>query len=286
MSDNKERRMIADTGYEVLQAVEIGKREVLLAENINATDGNFYMKAEYHYNGIIGEYDGIVYSSDFITIINQFTEAIDRHAAEVRLEIEKADIMPRPIAPDDCYPNDYDTDITGEIVAVKAEALRPEYRRGDMQLVFVTHGGGALANPRSTSVFCYHLTDGKQARYDRYQIQGRIKEIPEWARRQLDYYQNERKPVESVLPEEKVAGYAITMRIQVGKMEFVLGENPEAPSPYVTWQHLKGRPGYDLGHYLTDRDKAIRDLDRRANNERDFQNVGRSRRPREHSSAR
>ena len=286
MSENMEKRMIANTGYEVLRAVEIGKREVLLAENMNAPDGNYYMKAEYYDNGIIGEYDGIVYSSDFIAIMEQFIEALDRHTADVKLEIESADFMPQSIAADECYPNDYDADITGEIVAVKAEALRPEYRRGDVQLVFVTHGGGAMANPRSTSVFCYHLTDGKQARYDRHQIQGRIREIPEWAKIQLDLLQKEREPVESELPSEKNANYTITMRVQVGKMEFVLGENPDAPSPYVTWQHLKGRTGYDLGHYLNDRETAIKDLNRRANNEREFQNTGRCRRPRERSSAR
>ena len=286
MHDNKEKRMIADTGYEVLRSVEIGSREVLLAENMSAPDGKCYLKAEYHENGIIGEYDGVVYSPDFLTALEKFTEAIDHHAAEVRHEIETADFMPQTITPDKCYPNEYDTDITGEVVAVKADVLRPEYRRGDMQLVFVTHGGGAMANPRSTSVFCYHLTDGKQARYDRHQIQGRIKEIPYWAREQLDFYQNERKPVETELPLEKNANYTITMRIPVGNKEFVLGENLKAPSPYVTWQHLKGRPGYDLGHYLTDRDKAIKDLNRRANNERESQNMGRSRKPRERSSAR
>lgn len=36
MSENREKRMIADTGYEVLRAIEIGDREVLLAENASA----------------------------------------------------------------------------------------------------------------------------------------------------------------------------------------------------------------------------------------------------------
>ena len=32
-------------------------------------------------------------------------------------------------------------------------------------------------------------------------------------------------------------GYAIIDRMQAGAVEFVLGENPRAPQPYVTWRH-------------------------------------------------
>ena len=67
---------------------------------------------------------------------------------------------------------------------------------------------------------------------------------------------------------EKNANYSITDRIKVGKMTFVLGENPNAPSPFVTWQKMEGRSGYDVGNYMTDRESAVKDLHRRANNEK------------------
>ena len=49
------RRMVANTGYEVKHAIQMGDREILLAVNMEDLDGNFYMKAEYSENGIIAQ---------------------------------------------------------------------------------------------------------------------------------------------------------------------------------------------------------------------------------------
>ena len=48
-------------------------------------------------------------------------------------------------------------------------------------------------------------------------------------------------------------GYAIIDRMQAGAVEFVLGENPRAPQPYVTWRHIIGDASTELligGHYF------------------------------------
>ena len=47
-------------------------------------------------------------------------------------------------------------------------------------------------------------------------------------------------------------GYAIIDRMQAGAVEFVLGENPRAPQPYVTWRHIIGDASTDFywGHYF------------------------------------
>jgi len=287
MSENTEKRMVADTGYEIKHAIHIGSREILVAENMSDPDGQFYMKAEYSENGIIGQYDRVIYSSSYLAVMDEFNEGISRQIMDVKEGIERSDFQAKPITAAHCYQNDYGQDITGEIVAIEASVLRPEWRRGDCQLVFVTHGGGARANPRSSAVFCYHLSDGKEARYERHQVLGVIKEVPTWAKEQLDFIQALRE-IDS--PDchapENVGGYTITERVQVGKMLFVLGENLEAPSPYVTWQRYQGRSSYDLGHYLSDRNSAISDLHRRANNERENLALGNVRRRRDRSHAR
>jgi len=283
MSGNTEKRMIADTGYEVKQAIHLGDREILLAENMNEPDGQFYVKAEYTTNGIIGQYDRMIYSSTYLAIMEEFIGSVDRQIVALRNELVNYD--PMPITADKCYPHDYEQDITGEVVAIKASALRSEYRRGDVQLVFVTHGNGAKANPSGTGVYCFHLNDGKQTRYERYDVLGRIKEIPEWAKERLEIIQSEREPVQQTKPE-KIAGYTITKRVQVGQKEFVLGENPKAPSPYATWQHMEGRTGYDWGHYYQSRDKALADLHERANNERENLASGKSRKAKNRDDAR
>ena len=56
MSETEEKRMISDTGYEVRQAFRINGKEMLLAENQSAKDGQFYLVCSYKEYGIIGEY--------------------------------------------------------------------------------------------------------------------------------------------------------------------------------------------------------------------------------------
>jgi len=287
MNDTTEKRTVAGTGYEVIHEITMGDREVIIAEDMTAHNSQYYMKAEYRENGIIGEYSNIIYDSDYNNIMQEFLESLYKQLSSVKEDIGFCDFQPDIIKPDHCHPHDYNQDLTDKVVAVKASALRPEYRRGDNQLVYITHGGGAKANPRSTSIFCYHLNDGTTARYERHQVQGIIKNLPFWAKEQLDFYQNERKPaIPEPTQEETVGKYKITMRIQVGNTKFVLGENPKAPAPYATWQQHEGRSGYDLGHYLTDRDVAIKDLNRRASNARANLSVGIGKEQKEHNSAR
>lgn len=61
-------------------------------------------------------------------------------------------------------------------------------------------------------------------------------------------------------------GYAIIDRMQAGAVEFVLGENPRAPQPYVTWRHTIGDAPTDFywSHYFGSYHKAKADLKNRA----------------------
>ena len=183
MIENKEKRMIADTGYEVKHAIRIGDREILLAENMNDPDGRFYMKAEYSDNGLLGQYDRIITSPGYLAIMEEFVGSLECQIRAVREEIINYD--PTPITTEQCYPHDYGQSIDGKVVAIKADVLRPEYRRGDMQLVLVDGGFGAEANARGNAVYCYHLNDGRHTRFERYQVLGEIKELPEWAAERL-----------------------------------------------------------------------------------------------------
>lgn len=55
------------------------------------------------------------------------------------------------------------------------------------------------------------------------------------------------------------AGYIITQAIQIGNVEFVLGENTQDRARYVTWECKDGN-NYYWGHYTTDKLAALRDL--------------------------
>ena len=65
------------------------------------------------------------------------------------------------------------------------------------------------------------------------------------------------------------ADYKITARVRVGNSEFVLGEHPKAPAPFVTWQRNckndgDGPPNFFWGHYGADRAAMIEDFCERA----------------------
>lgn len=67
---------------------------------------------------------------------------------------------------------------------------------------------------------------------------------------------------------EVVHGYMITDRMPVGNKVFVLAHNPNAVQPWVTWQGNKNSPGYDWGHYWSERSDAWTDYFRRTDAER------------------
>lgn len=68
------------------------------------------------------------------------------------------------------------------------------------------------------------------------------------------------------------ADYKISVRVRVGNSEFVLGEHPKAPAPFVTWQRNckndgGGPPNFFWGHYGADRAAMIEDFCKRAGSE-------------------
>ena len=67
---------------------------------------------------------------------------------------------------------------------------------------------------------------------------------------------------------EVVHGYMITDRMPVNDKVFVLANNPDAVQPWVTWQGRNDCPGYDWGHYWSNRSDAWSDYFRRADAER------------------
>lgn len=70
------------------------------------------------------------------------------------------------------------------------------------------------------------------------------------------------------------AGYTILQAQTVGNQEIVLGENLNAPDPYVTWMCRNGTD-YFWGHYFSTLLSASRDYMKRINEERsDLRDTG------------
>lgn len=180
-----EKRMI-DT-YEVLNSLKIGSREIFVAENLDAADGEKYMVGYAVINGIREVYSDCAVSDDYIEIIEDFGKRIVNEAQLHREKIQKLELSDKIITSAECFPIDESIDIHGKIVAMKASSLRPEYRRADRQLYLVTGGFGASANSRGRAVFCTNLHTGEKTRFERYQVLGEVKPecMPEWAKTRI-----------------------------------------------------------------------------------------------------
>lgn len=72
-----------------------------------------------------------------------------------------------------------------------------------------------------------------------------------------------------MMNERTNAGYRIIDSIHVGTKEFVLGVNEKIENMYVTWQCANGTD-YFWGHYTDSREKAEKDLQARAAEERRY----------------
>lgn len=169
-----EKRMVGD--YTVLCAVNIGSREIILAENEQDKNGERFLCCYGERNDIFQRYSECAVGDDYIDAALFFAERIKRDAELFRSEVEKLDIPVTVIAEADCIPDHYKNDINGKVIAINPAVLKPEYRRADRQLYLVTGGFGASANSRGSAVFCTNLYDGKPTRYERMDVMGEVKQ--------------------------------------------------------------------------------------------------------------
>ena len=181
ISMENEKRKVGD--YTVLCAVNIGSREIILAENEQSTNGERFLCCYGERNDIFEKFTECAVGGDYIDATLFFAERIKQDAEKFRAEVEKLDIPVTVITQADCIPDHYKNDINGKIIAINPAILKPEYQRADRQLFLVAGGFGASANSRGSAVFCKNLYDGKNTRYERMDVLGEVKPecMPDWA---------------------------------------------------------------------------------------------------------
>lgn len=196
MTEQYEKRMAGN--YEIIHAVHIGDKEIVLGENPADTDGQIYMCAFCQANELFARYDEVMVSDDYPEIVKIFGERVAAQAEKTREELFKPKfqgIKNTPITAEGCTVINYDDNIHNKIVVIKPEALRREYRSATHQLKLCTGGFGASARSRGSACFCVDLYTGESARFDRRDILGtmEVEQLPEWARLGLEQYQQKQR---------------------------------------------------------------------------------------------
>ncbi len=187
MIENGEVRKCQD--YVITEAIQIGKIEVVLGENMQDKDGRFYLVANYESNELFSRYVNARAGNNYLDAISIFANRIQ---AEIdRLQEEMKNYPTDVITSDKCE-SIIGKDFEGEIIVIKADCLSPEYRNEGCQIVRCTGGNGARARGLGSSVFCKGFFDGVECKYSRADVLGILKpeHYPEWLEDKLAIHNN------------------------------------------------------------------------------------------------
>ena len=175
MDIDQEKRMAGD--YEIIHALHIGDREIVLGENPSATEDERYVCAFCQQHEIFANYTEVMVSDDYPELVKLFGERVAEQAEKTRIALNGPKIQGIPnsaITAEDCEQVSYQEDIRGKVVVIRPEVLRREYRHATCQLQLCTSGSGAYPNSRGTACYCTELYSGQRARFERSDILGVI----------------------------------------------------------------------------------------------------------------
>lgn len=181
-------RFAAD-GYKIIQSVEINGMEIVIAENPAAEKP--YLAWRRSLDEAFGAESHMLplYSSDYLEALKGFI--LSQSACVDSLSLERlyrgSAVADAPLAIGDCVPGGMDADLKGKVVAIKADALRPEYRARSHQLTLATGGFGCSPGSRGSAVYGTNIYSGEQDRWDRRDILGVVRDdaLPGWVHEKL-----------------------------------------------------------------------------------------------------
>ena len=180
---NEDKRKIGE--YTVRNAMYVGRKEYALCENMNDPHGMFYMTCVVTANDLFEFYSEVLSSDNYLEIADLYTDRVKNAVKELIAEEKK---LPPGIVTADMCDSIRDKNLEGEIIVIKANVLRPEYRSQAHQIVLAKGGNGARANARGSAVFCEYLTDCRSTRFERMDVLGILKKehYPEWVKKRVE----------------------------------------------------------------------------------------------------
>lgn len=169
--------------YEITQSIHIGEKEIVLG--MDEGSEHPYFCAYYEYNELFGQYVDCMVGNDYAEMLGIYAQRIKTESENLKVERNSVTVPKEVITAELCYPNDYKKSIEGKVIVIRPEVLLPEYQTADRQLWLCTGGFGSYANSRGTACYCTNLYSGKECRWNRADVLGEMKELPEWAKDRL-----------------------------------------------------------------------------------------------------
>ncbi len=171
--------------YTVSGTFKIGKREIVLGEDMQKKDGYYYLLADCEHKGIFAKYSNITVCDDYFEIIEEF---IDRCKSEVQNFKLKTQDYPTNIITQDKCDDINGKDLTNKIIVINSEDLRPEYRTEAYQIVRCLN---CRTNDNKTSISYRGFFDTEKRLCEQANVLGILKSehYPDWLKDKLQHNQ-------------------------------------------------------------------------------------------------
>ncbi|HHZ07049.1 MAG TPA: hypothetical protein GX401_09800 [Clostridiales bacterium] len=186
---DNEKRMAKN--YEITQSIRVGEKEIVFGVDEDCEYP--YLCAYYESNDLLGRYYDCLMSDDYTEIIGVYAQRIQEQGNRLKEERSSVTVPTAKIIADQCIPDSYEKNIEGKVIVIRPEVLRREYQTADRQLWLCTGGFGASANSRGSACYCINIYSGKETRWERRDVMGEMKGLPDWAKERLAVVQSERQ---------------------------------------------------------------------------------------------
>ena len=188
--NEKKKRMIGSTNYEVVEDIPVfgqgSTSHILIGVDLKNKETPYVVTTSIR-NELFERFENAVASDNYNEIMVLAAERIKEIAQESALKFERLDSDKKNIIyEEDCNPIHYDDCIVGKVVAINYNSMAYGTICAQNQLFYVIGGFGAESNSRGRAVFMEELASHKQSRWDRTDIMGYPKKLPQWAKDELE----------------------------------------------------------------------------------------------------
>ena len=188
--EHTEKRMAAN--YEIIHAMHIGDREIVVGEWNEAPIGERFMCAVCMKNEVLAQYNQVMVSDTFADIVKLYGDRVSAQAEKTIAALHFEGLTEddcRIYTARDCDPMTQE-DLNGKVVVIRPEILRREYQRATHQICLCTGGFGANPNARGRAVYCRNLLTGRENKFYRSDLVGILppEKQPEWVQKGVEQY--------------------------------------------------------------------------------------------------
>jgi hypothetical protein len=182
----KQGARMVDT-YEVKQSVYIGNKEVIFAVDDQKSEPYMVCNCTFENPLGIDFYSAGCVGNNYLEMMAEYLSRAQMQIESVRDEREELGLPFEPLTSDHCLPDTLAQDIEGQVIVIRADSLRPEYRTAEHQLMLATGGFGCKPGSSGRAVFCRNIYTGKETRWNIGDVLGVIKPecLPDWSKEHL-----------------------------------------------------------------------------------------------------